>query len=936
MPRRSAPLAFGLIGWFALSAPAADQESPRLAEARRFLKGLRDRGFHDLVPVYADRLRGEAGVPADLKDALEYEEGLSLLDQAGHQDDLGRRTALLEAARARLDAFAAAHEGQPIGTEATVDLARIFVERGHIAAHQAGEAGDPNTARARIAEARAFYDQARGAYGKAIDRVRSAYEALPKAFLADDDPRKRQREQVLLTLLNAELQRALVEYEDAQTYPTGPPSPAADRERNAKERDRRLDQAIGMLEDLYQRHRMQLAGLYARKWQGKCLEEKGELGKAMGIYKELMDQPDPQLRPLQQEVAYYQIIVTNKREEYATAAERAAAWLKANGGGRGDNEALATRLGVMLEKSRAILAQKPNIGRDQERDAIDTLNQVLRYASPYKSDALRLLAQNRPRSDKPVVIPPNITYDAARKEADQALSLEEWDKAIDYLRAAIRTVDPARDADKLNEARLRLAYACFQTGRYYEAGILGEHVARHYPKFERAPQAAEFALSAWYYAYTNFTEGDRGGDLDRLLDFSKYVIEAFPGSEQEQAARLTVGEVALRQGRYAESAEMLEGIPSGSSRWLDARNLAGQARWRLGLQFREDGKTQAADAEAQKAIEIYKATLQARKDAGAAPTDPGFLGNVSDLAELYLAADRSGEALDLLAPVVKAAVAAASAEAGTQPVTRLLSVQLRAHIAAGQTDAAIEDMRNLEKVGSQGAPLTQLYYNLGRLLQKELDTLKAKGDEAKYKQTQQAYVKFLEALAASKGGQNYDSLQWAGEAMLAMGMADQATAIFQRVLDTYTKDAEFQAAPNADVRLLRTRLKLITTRRAKADRASFETALAEVEALIKQHPRALDPLLERCRVMEDWAEAEKTPQRWDTAIRYWKQLAVLLNRIKSPEQFEPWYHLAYCQMQRGLKQEAIQTLKGIMAQSPRLNGEEMVRKYQELLKQLGQ
>lgn len=938
MPRRFAPPALGLIGCLVLSAApvlARDQESPKLAEARRFLKGLRERGFHDLVPVYADRFRS-GNTPEALRTLLDFEEAMSLADQANTQNDMGRRATLLEAARAKIEAFAKAHEDQPSGVEALVELARIYVERGHIAAHQAREAVDPANARGRETEARTFYDQSRGAYGRAIDRLRSTYDTLPKTFLADDDPRKRQREELLRSLLNAELQRALVEYEDAQTFPIDFVEPKADRERNEKERNRRLDQAIGMLEDLYHRHREQMAGLYARKWQGKCLEEKGELGKAMGIYKELMDQPDPQLKPLQQEVAYYQIIVSNKRKEYPVAAEKAAAWLKANGNGRNDNDSLATRLGVMLEKSRALLSQKPNLDRDRERDAIDTLNQVLKYSSPYKNDAVRLLAQNRPKSDKPVTIPANITYDNARKEGDQAINLQEWDKAIAYLKAAVRTVDPAKDPDKANEARIRMAYAYFQDGRYYEAGIIGEHIARRYPKFERAAQAAEFALSAWYYAYTNLTEGDRSGDLNRLLDLSKYVITAFPDTEQEQMARLTIGDVALGQGRYAESAEMLEGIPGGSPRWLEARSRAAQARWRLSLKLREENQKEPADEQAKKAIDLYKQILQARKEAGATPGDAGMIGNASDLADLYLATEQPTEALALLDPVVKGAVGADSAEAGTQPITRLLSIQLRAHIAAGQTDAAIEDMRTLEKVGGQGAPLTQLYFNLGRLLQKELDNLKAKGDQEKFKQTQLAYVKFLEALAASKSGQNYDSLQWAGEAMLSMGLADQSIDIFKRVYDTYSQDATFKATPNSEARLVRTQLKLITARRAKADKASFEKALAEVETLIKDHPKALDPLLERCRTLEDWAEVEKTPERWDKAIGYWKQLATLLNKSKSPEQYEAWYHVGYCQMKKGSKQEAVRTLKGILALSPKLNGDEMVKKYKDLLKQLGQ
>ena len=77
---------------------------------------------------------------------------------------------------------------------------------------------------------------------------------------------------------------------------------------------------------------------------------------------------------------------------------------------------------------------------------------------------------------------------------------------------------------------------------------------------------------------------------------------------------------------------------------------------------------------------------------------------------------------------------------------------LRAHIATNQVDLALADMATLEKAGGGGGSLTQLYFSLGKLLEKEMDALKKKGDSAGLNRTQTAYQKFLTALVEQQVG----------------------------------------------------------------------------------------------------------------------------------------------------------------------------------------
>ncbi len=541
MPRPHTFPAAGLAFIWAVSltpiAAAADQESPRLKEARRFMQGLRDRNFHQLVPAYADRLRESGELSSDDAVVLAFEEALSLLDQAANHPDLGRRAGMLDEARGKLDDFLKAHGDHPLAAEAMLAGARALVERGHLATLLALDATDPSTIRARQTEARAAYEQARAVYGRALDRLRSIQDSFPK-FLAERDPRRDAREGAQRALMQAELLRALVDYKDAQTYS----AETGDKGVVSRERAQRLDVAAAQFEDIYHRHREQLAGLTARKMQGKCLEEKGEYNKAMGIYKELMEHPDPNLKAFKAEVAYYELIAKNRRKEHAVAAADAVAWLRANPGNKGTTE----RLGVMLEKGRALLAMRPAINRDQERDALESLNEVAKYLTPLRNEALKLLTQNQPRGDK-TPIPANITFESAMTQGDKAARAQDWDRAIALYRAAIRAADPQKDPDKANEARYQLAICHYQSDNYYEAAVAAEHIARHYPKHAKAALAVEIALAAWSNAYTNYTQGGVRPDLERLLALARYVLEAFPKTEQEYAARMTLGRAAAME-----------------------------------------------------------------------------------------------------------------------------------------------------------------------------------------------------------------------------------------------------------------------------------------------------------------------------------------------------------------------------------------------------
>jgi tetratricopeptide (TPR) repeat protein len=347
-----------------------------------------------------------------------------------------------------------------------------------------------------------------------------------------------------------------------------------------------------------------------------------------------------------------------------------------------------------------------------------------------------------------------------------------------------------------------------------------------------------------------------------------------------------------------------------------------------------------ADAESKTALDLLGTAYKARQEAQTPPTDPALLDNAGMLAEIHLAQNRPAEALALIGPLVQAVAAInPRPQAIAQLYARLLTLMLRGHIAAGQTDQAINDMKALETANT-GEPLTQLFFGLGRLLEREMEGLRAKGDGAGLQRAQETYQKFLEALIGSQSGQSFESLQWAGESMLTLAKPREAIGVFERVLKAY---------PN-DPKALRTRLKLAAARRnlATALRAAnqpkeawtqeFTNAWNEISLLIQANPRSLDLLVERCQVLEDWALAE--PGRWPTAVAYWRQLAQLLGvaRQKPREYYEAWWHVAFCQAQNREADAAKRSLKSILALSSQVMASqypEIKKKFDDLLRQLG-
>lgn len=898
------------------SRPARAEEDMRIAA--KYLQGLRERGYFELADEYLEALRSAPNTPEELKQTIDYEQGRVMLDEAARTGDLGLKKEQLDKARTKLATFTQKHPDHPLAPEARVQLARLLVERGHLAMVQVSETDDPKLKAAKLLEARNSFDQARDSYAKADETLTAAFKQFPPHIPEDQPQKKEARDRTQLAMMDAQLQKAVVDYEQGQTYPAG-----------SKERAEYLIKGQAQFEDIYKRYRTQFAGLAAQMYQAKCYEERGELGPALGIYNGLLEHQAPQLRGLQRNVAYFKIIAHGKRKEYALAADLANAWLQQYASA--DEHRSREGLGVQLELAKNLVAQLPTASeKEQElavRRIVDVLRQVVRYPSPSKAEALELLKKYKPKAAANAENLARMGYDELDGQADQAIASQEWDRAIEALTLAVRKADPRKDPDKANTARYKLGFCYYMNKQFYKANVLSEHLARRYPRFSMSPKASEIAMAALADAYNTYREIDRTSDLNRLIDIAKYAAETWPDKEEGDSARMTLGQVYSGTGQYAKAIEVYQSVRPKGSRWIEAQTKVGSAHWDQSKLLQGKGDAKGADAEVAKALTSLNAALKDRRAAGALPSDPELIGNICDIAEIQLDTGKGADALTLLEPSAKAAQQSGAASAALQRITAVL---LRAHINAGQIEKAQADMATLEKLGGSGN-LAQLYFGLGKLLESEMKALKDKGDSAGLAKRQADYLKFLTALANAKSGQTYESLQWAGEQMLKIQNPRDAGKIFKQILETKGKDKAFLGQPNADNLLLRTRLKYAESLRSQGDYTAAEELVNE---LLKEFPRSSDPLFEQGMLLENKAETKQGT--WSAAFSHWQKLALRLglSRPRPIEYYDAWYHAAYALKKDGHPTKAKQTLASVMRLSPKVGGPEMKDKYDALLKSI--
>ena len=870
--------------------PTPNAAVDRADQVERFLDGLWSRGYFDLADHFLAESRKTSGLQAL---QLDWLDARSEFENASVQIDMDRRRALLERSISKTRALIPKLGETARAFDARSQLARALVELAHLYQIEAADRPTASQKEAQIKLSRTRFAEARDtntALGAALDRKEKTF-VLP---VLRDDPRRPEFEATQLQRLNTRLQTALIDYEEARTWPEKSP-----------QRTQLLERAAETLRSIYESNRQQVAGQNARLWQARCMQELGKLGEASGIYGEIIDQLDPALKDIRRRAMYFRLTAYRDRGDHALAADEARRWLDTYP----DQARTDDGLGVQLELARNIIAQLPKAAPNEklagERIARDRLGQVVRVYSRHQAEARTLLETIRKTTTE---IPPDrLDLNAALAAGQEALGLKDFARAEACFAAAARKA--GKDKPVYVKARYFQAVAAFRGEKHYEAYVLGRHIADRFPSEPLAANAAEIGLAAMTYAYNSLKSIDPQSDLLRLVDLAERIKKTWPGTPQADSARVTLAEVARGQGRYADAAKELEPIPPESDQFAESRAKLGMVLWRLGRG--DDGSI--APAVFTKARQAFEASIEKRTRDGVPPEDPKLLETRIDLADLLIAAGKADEGLEQLGSLEPSL-----AEAPETIASRARRLKVKGLIAADRLDQALDDLARAESAGQSAEELSSLYFQLGLSLQEVLKELKLNAD-GRYVRVRQTYGKFLKALGASKAGESWQALQWVAEAQMEDGQPAEALKTLRKIDAKFLSASDFANDPANASRWNRSKLKLAEAARKSRDFAAADAAIADVSA---KSPNLLPLLMEKGHLLSDRGKTTE-------AFAYWRNLASRLGTAspRPDEYYESWLEVARILEKQGKAATARQTIAGIV----RLSGAKITPEWKSRL-----
>ena len=318
------------------------------------------------------------------------------------------------------------------------------------------------------------------------------------------------------------------------------------------------------------------------------------------------------------------------------------------------------------------------------------------------------------------------------------------------------------------------------------------------------------------------------------------------------------------------------------------------------------------------------------------------------LAEMCNEAGQAKEAAALYQPLVNA-VKSEKPKTFDSNTIRIFLGAVRSYCALKELDKAGQASQVLVSIGPDTLPVNDVLVEFAKLLNLERKKADAQvtelevgiqAEELKAARTRLASMQDLLGKILLNLSQRKElglgHMIFVGETLNTIGKTVEASQLFQQILKRMETDQEF-AQRGQKASLIRTELLKALRKQEK-----YDEALKQVDQLIQENPRALEPLMEKGRILEAWAEQD--PAKFDQAVGHWAALRTRLQPMKKKpgEYYEVMYNVAKCLVREAEKsadkavaldraKKAEQVLKAALILSPKLNGPDTVAKYKVLL-----
>lgn len=871
----------------ALIVPAAAADEKHL----EFVEGLRQRKYFDTALEYLDQLSRRTDLPADIAQTLELEKGMTYRALGAASRVPEDREQALNQAEISLKAFVAAHAAHPRAAFANAELGQLLFDR---ARTLIWDAESPSNAERKIdlqAAARALIDEARAIYQAAHDQYKQQYDQYPKFVDEAKEPDVyRQRQQAQVRYLRAWFNLARCTYERGQTFDKG-----------TKLRKDTLIAASEEFEAIHGDYRTNPVGLQARLMMGKCFQEQDDTRRALGIYNEMLDHKSTNETALilKSLALQYRLICLNQddRADYQLVIQESDTWLK----DKINRPRLYTEFGLGILWEKAIAEE--NLGKDRTlpeeqkrvilRQALADSRKVAKWPSPYREPALamgrRINAELGEKDAEPKDF--DTAFERARGMVGQLKGLEQdlkeatgpdrekAQQAIELhlneigrlFQLALDLREDDTDPKALAQTRYLLSFIYMRQRKSFDAFILARYCMTRDKQNDpdSALSATEIAIEAAVQAF-NDAGSDAAFELQLLKGVCELIISQYPSSAKGNEARMRLGQVYRDLDEPARAADAYMSVPREFSQYASARMQAGQSYWLAWASTMgqiERGEEAELDSQAieQWKTDAEKQLLAGLKIAGESqgkepPTIEMVAAEVTLASIQNLNGDFAKTIARLTAGGANSAVNAVKlADGEDRPAKGIKSAAfagqlhrllLRAYVGTQQIEPALNTMNELKAIGGQDT--AEIYTQLGRELQEELERLKASGDDEAFTATQVSFEKFLEQVNAQRDPADYNSLLWIGETYFGLGQgvkddAGAALPYFEKASAAYSNILDNDLATGTSV--LAIRLRQVRCFRAMG---RYQEAVDLASTILEQSPSSLDVQFEAAYALADW------------------------------------------------------------------------------------
>ena len=909
-------LALMLVGLTPLGGEGAET-------ARRFLRGLRERGYHDMAVEYLEQMRTSPLSPIEFRETLFYELGVTLIEASRDQRDIKQREAQLDEAATALQRFVGMNPDHPLVTAANSQLGNLRVERARIRVEQADQPSARDRRESLLAEANKMYGEALTVFERAQADLRERLEQL--ANIAEDDRRNiALRDSLRTEYLQAQLLAAAVKEERADTVP-----PQSDEYRQL------LTEAAEWYHQIYKKYGNWLAGLYARMYEGRCQQKLGNHEDALRIYGELFEQPDDPEEFRTFKTRTYQLALKCWQEtgRHAEAVERLGPWVdgaRANEAREEDFQEL--RLGLaraqwaLAQQVRSESPRDPAVRR-MESEARKNAQFVSRTSRGYQQEAREFLSEIgiEARDSEEAVdptsfaearqagrdaldalqtanlllqtLPPRLQREQdaeVRQELEQQLETAQQtvgtavDEALHMFRLALELSDEYTDVRDLNIVRYFLCYLYHTTERYMDAAVVGEFLARRYPESPGSRQAAKIAMAAWLKLY-EAAGGERQFETDQVIGIAQYIARRWPEQDEAIDALNTLIPLMIQAGDLDAAQGYLEDIPEERPQRGDAEIKTGQAMWSSYLRGMQQLRTEAGgeggelpdEALAARREELAELKERAeqilvrgvRRMQEAGKATPASLTATLSLAQLYLDTGQTEESLALLEDprigpltlVQKGDPAAAREGLATETYKTALRALISSLPTTPDADAVVaqaSQIMDAMREAMDPAELIAIYFSLARDLEAQMSLASAENRQALSK----GFETFLLRLRSTSS--DFAVLNWVAETFVGIGasfdterrVSEDAIRFFQLAEETYQQILENGVVEDERM-TTQVRLRQADVLR----RLNRFTAARDIFVdILRSNPGRINVQMEAARLYQQWASF---PGREDLYLR---------------------------------------------------------------------